>query len=59
MAGRYEYRVVKAPISFLWFRIDRDKTERLLNEFALDGWELDEAVVNWWGGAELFLRREG
>ncbi|MDS0298591.1 hypothetical protein NDI76_07540 [Halogeometricum sp. S1BR25-6] len=25
-----------------------------MNDLAEDGWELDEAVVNWWGGAELF-----
>ncbi|RJT04393.1 DUF4177 domain-containing protein [Halococcus sp. IIIV-5B] len=53
----YEYKVVKAPTNFWWFRIKRDETERLLNDLAADGWELDEAVVNWWGGAELFLRR--
>lgn len=53
----YEYKVVNAPTSFLWFRIKRNETERLLNDLAADGWELDEVVVNWWGGAELFLRR--
>ncbi|KYH24943.1 hypothetical protein HAPAU_30350 [Halalkalicoccus paucihalophilus] len=53
----YEYKVVNAPTSLLWFRIKRDATEELLNDLAADGWELDEAVVNWWGGAELFLRR--
>ncbi|MFC4551488.1 MULTISPECIES: DUF4177 domain-containing protein [Halorussus] len=53
----YEYKVVDAPTSLLWFRIKRDETERLLNDLAADGWELDEVVVNWWGGAELFLRR--
>ena len=54
----YEYKVVKAPTSFWWFRIKRNETEALLNKFAANGWELDETVVNWWGGAELFLRRK-
>ena len=53
----YEYKVVKAPTSLLWFRIKRDATEQLLNDLAADGWELDEVIANWWGGAELFLRR--
>ncbi|MFC6724727.1 DUF4177 domain-containing protein [Halobium palmae] len=54
----YEYKVVSAPTSTFWFRIKHEETERLLNELAADGWELDEAVVNWWGGADLILRRE-
>lgn len=53
----YEYKVVNAPTSLLWFRIKSDATEESLNELAAEGWELDEVVVNWWGGAELFLRR--
>ncbi|SFK60203.1 protein of unknown function [Halogranum rubrum] len=55
--ANYEYKVVNAPTSLLWFRIKRDETEQLLNDLAADGWELDDVVVNWWGGAELFLRR--
>ncbi|QLG26181.1 DUF4177 domain-containing protein [Halorarum halophilum] len=57
-SGEHEYKVVPAPSSLLWFRIKHDETEQLLNELAHDGWELDEAVVNWWGGADLILRRE-
>ncbi|WP_202802200.1 DUF4177 domain-containing protein [Halogranum rubrum] len=55
--ANYEYKVVNAPTSLLWFRIKRGETEQLLNDLAADGWELDDVVVNWWGGAELFLRR--
>ncbi|WP_231190393.1 DUF4177 domain-containing protein [Haladaptatus sp. DYF46] len=53
----YEYKVVTAPTSYLWMHVKRDATEQLLNDHAADGWELDEVVVNWLGGAELFLRR--
>lgn len=35
----YEYKVVNAPTSLLWFRIKRDATEHLLDDLAADGFQ--------------------
>jgi len=40
---RYEYRV--QDVSIYPSDIDSDRFERLLNEAATDGWELDETVT--------------
>jgi Domain of unknown function (DUF4177) len=57
MTTRYEYKVIKAPTKWLGMATDRREMERRLNYLAQEGWELDQAEINWSGSTDLILRR--
>nr|WP_255767665.1 DUF4177 domain-containing protein [Haladaptatus halobius] len=42
---------------WLGLATDRRATEHHLNRLAQDGWELDQASINWGGSTDLILRR--
>jgi hypothetical protein len=57
MSTCYEYKVIKMSTEWLGLTTDRRATERHLNRLAQDGWELDQASINWGGNTDLILRR--
>lgn len=52
---RYEYKMIKCSLGL--FGLKTNKTEKELNKLAKEGWQLDEAIGNWFWGESLILRR--
>ncbi|MFB9807310.1 DUF4177 domain-containing protein [Haladaptatus pallidirubidus] len=57
MTTRYEYKVIKSSTKWFGMAADRRATEAYLNHLAQEGWELDQATINWSGSTDLILRR--